>query len=207
MTHDPVRRMYDGIAASYDAMVEREIGQPVYTEALRRLSQAVQALCGPIVDLACGSGQMLARYRADFDPERALVGIDLSPEMVAITAAKLDANADVRVGEMRAPGVAEAAGVLNWFALHHLEAPEAARAIATWYGALAPGGFLSVATWEGQGLVDYGDAADLVAFRHDADAVRGWAAAAGFSVHRCVTQPVEGMPMDAVYLEASRPTG
>lgn len=199
--------MYDGIAASYDAMVEGEIQRPVYTGALRRLEQGVRALPGPVVDLACGSGQMLARYRADFDPERRLVGIDLSQEMVTITAAKLSGNADVRVGDMRAPRVRGAAGLINWFALHHLEAPDAARAVATWYGALAPGGFLSMATWEGEGHVDYGDAADLVAWRHAADAVGGWAVDAGFEVRRRVTQPVEGMPMDAVYLEAARPTG
>ncbi|MEY3013271.1 MAG: hypothetical protein RIT45_2006, partial [Pseudomonadota bacterium] len=66
---DQVREMYDAVAADYDAMVQAEIGQPVYSEALARLATQTRALPGPVVDLACGSGQMLARYRAEFDPE------------------------------------------------------------------------------------------------------------------------------------------
>lgn len=201
---DRVREMYDAIAASYDKMVDAEIEQPVYTEALGRLAAAVRELPGPVVDVACGSGQMLQRYRAELEPARPLVGIDLSPAMVEITAAKLTDPAEVRVGDMVAPEVTGAAAVICWFALHHLEPARAPAAIAAWFRALAPGGCLSLATWEGTGLVDYGDAADIEAWRYEEAAVREMVEQAGFDVVHCEVRPVPDMGMSAVYLDAIR---
>lgn len=201
--NDPVQAMYDAIAPSYDALVDEEIGGPVYTRALTAIAEAVRDLPGPIVDLACGSGQMLQRYHAGFEPDRALVGLDLSPTMVAITARKLP-EAQVRVGDMRAPDVSGAAALICWFALHHLDADQAAEALRVWSDRLSPGGMLSLATWEGTGTVDYGDAADIVAWRHPVDEVRAWVERAGLVVSHCVVEPVEGMGMDAVYLDARR---
>ncbi|MCB9738520.1 MAG: class I SAM-dependent methyltransferase [Deltaproteobacteria bacterium] len=201
---DPVREMYDAFAADYDAMVEAEIGQPVYAEALARLAEQTRDVPGPVVDLACGSGQMLARYRAEFDPERRLIGVDLSPAMVAITAAKLSEGAEVRVGDMRSPNVAGAAGILCWFALHHLPAAEIPATLAAWHDALVPGGTLSLATWEGEGLVDYGGAAEIEAFRYREAKLRAWVEQAGFVEVDCGVEPVPEMPMSAVYLWAKR---
>ncbi|MBT3437180.1 MAG: hypothetical protein HOH02_04785 [Oceanospirillaceae bacterium] len=49
--------MYDEVSSSYNAMM----------------------------DTSCGSGYMLAMYHEQFDQTRSLIGVDLSPEMAAIT--------------------------------------------------------------------------------------------------------------------------
>ena len=67
-----------------------------------------------------------------------------------------------------------------------------------------PGGRLWLATWEGQGPIDYGEHADLVALRYTVEQVRAWAQDAHFRVDRCERVPIEGFDMDAVYLEATR---
>lgn len=202
---DDVRAMYDRMASAYDKMVDAEIHLPIYTDSLGKLASAIAEVPGPVVDVACGSGQMLQRYHEHFDPERALIGLDLSPEMVAITRPKLPSLAEVRVADMREPDVAEASAVICWFALHHLPPAEAPGAIAAWARALGPGGRLSLATWEGAGHIDYGDAADIVAWRYSLEQVRGWVQDAGLEVEDAQVKPVEGLPMDAIYLDAVRP--
>ncbi len=44
---------------------------------------------------------MLRRYHDRYDPERALIGIDLCPRMVEIASAKLDPIAMIVLGDMR----------------------------------------------------------------------------------------------------------
>jgi len=68
------------------------------------------------------------------------------------------------------------------------------------------GGQLVVATWEGTGAIDYGDASDVVALRYREEEIAAWAQAAGFVVDRCVVEPMEGMPMKTLYLEGTKPT-
>ncbi len=81
--------MYDNTADAYAKMMDGEIDLPIYGDVLGRLAGRIDGLAGPVVDTSSGSGHMLFRYRERFDPERALVGVDLSPQMVAITRAKL----------------------------------------------------------------------------------------------------------------------
>jgi ubiquinone/menaquinone biosynthesis C-methylase UbiE len=206
-TATAVRDMYDATADQYASMMDAEIDLPLYDDTLGRLAGRIQNLRGPVVDSACGSGHMLARLRERHAPDRAVLGVDLSPRMVAITAARLGPAGEVEVGDMtRLSGVpsGSAAAVLNFFALHHLDPTGVQDALGTWHRVLAPGGQLVVAAWEGEGVIDYGEHADLVALRTDAGALRRCAEGAGFQVSRCVVEPVEGFPMDAVYLEASR---
>ena len=58
-----------------------------------------------------------------------------------------------------------------------------------------------IAAWEGVGAIDYGDESDIVALRYRSDEITSWTRAAGFTVARCAVEPVEKIPMDAVYLE------
>ena len=74
-------------------------------------------------------------------------------------------------------------------------------AFREWYRILAPGGHLVVATWEGHGAIDYGDESDIVALRYGSDELATCAQEVGFAITRCVVEPVEDFPMDAVYLE------
>lgn len=207
-TLDEVRQMYDEIADSYAQMMEDEIRSPIYADVLGRLRRRIADLGGPVIDTACGSGHMLAMYRECYDIERPLVGVDLSSRMVSIAEGRLDSDARWIVGDMRSLDSVETgscAAALNFFAIHHLDADGAAQAFREWSRVLAPGGQLVVAAWEGSGAIDYGDASAIVAFRYRRAELESWAQRAGFEVDRCRVEPVEDFPMDAVYLEASKP--
>jgi len=207
---DDVRKMYEDTADSYAQMMDAEIDLPVYADVLGRLRDRIATTPGPVLDTACGSGHMLSMYHQRFDQTHPLLGVDLSPRMVSIAAEKLGPKAQVTVGDMRdlAPvGSGSSSAVLNFFALHHLDVEGAKLAFREWHRVLTPGGQLVVATWEGRGAIDYGDASDIVALRYSSDELAAWGQEAGFSITRCVVEPVEDFPMDAVYLEGVKETG
>ena len=202
-----VRDLYEGWAESYAELMDAEIDLPMYADVLSRLSERIVEVEGAMVDTSCGSGHMLHRYRERFDSERAVVGIDLSPRMVEIARARLGPGAEVVVGDMRDLGhipSGSSAAILSFFAIHHLSPEEAVPALAGWGRILRPGGQLLIAAWEGTGAIDYGGESDVAALRYTQEEIAGWAAAAGVRVDRCVVEPVEGMPMQAVYLEGTR---
>jgi ubiquinone/menaquinone biosynthesis C-methylase UbiE len=204
---DEVREVYDETADSYAQMMDAEIGLPVYADVLGRLQRRIANIDGPVVDTACGSGHMLSMYRESYDFGRSLVGVDLSSRMVSIAESKLGSNAQLVVGDMRVLDrveIGSCAAILNFFALHHLDAEGAIRAFGEWYRVLAPGGQLVVAAWEGSGAIDYGDESEIVALMYSSDELESWAKVAGFEINRCKVEPVEDFPMDAVYLEASK---
>ncbi len=206
-SRDDVRAMYEDSADGYAEMMDAEIDLPIYDDTLGRLARRITGITGPVVDTSCGSGHMLERYRERHDPGRALLGVDLSSAMVALTAERLEDGADVHAGDMRElPFVepATAAAVISFYALHHIDPEEAVPTLTEWFRILRTGGQLLLATWEGHGAIDYGDAADLVALRYTTDEVRRWAEEAGFRVDHCAVEPVDDFPMDAVYLEATR---
>ncbi len=202
-----VRELYEESADSYAAMMDAEIDLPVYADILGRLAGRIGALAGPVVDTSCGSGHMLARYRERYDAQRALLGIDLSPRMAAIAGDKLGVDVQILVGDMRDLGEIEsgtAAAVLSFFALHHIGPEEVLAALGEWHRVLRPQGQLVMAAWEGEGAIDYGDVSDVVALRYTRDEIVVWTQEAGFVVDRCVVEPVEEIPMDAVYLEGTK---
>jgi SAM-dependent methyltransferase len=150
---------------------------------------------------------MLSMYHERFEPQRVLVGVDLSPRMVAITQKRLGLDSRVIVGDMRDLSEIEscsAAAVLNYFAIHHLDAGGVRKSFDECYRILVPGGQLLVATWEGTGLIDYGDLANIAAVRYTSARLSSMASDAGFDITRCTVDPVEDFPMDAVYLECRK---
>jgi SAM-dependent methyltransferase len=199
-----VRDIYEATADSYARMMDAEIQLPIYPEVLGRLHCAIDGLPGAVIDAACGSGHMLAMYRDLYKPQRRLVGMDLSPRMVSIARERLGSDADLFVGDMRELRQLEsdsAAALLNWYAVHHLSAAGLREAMKEWFRVLGPGGQLWVAAWEGAGLIDYGNEADIVAVRYSQDELTALAREAGFEITSCVVVPVEDFPMDAVHLE------
>ena len=204
-----IRDFYDASADSYAAIMDSDIELPVYSELLGRLAERIAGQPGTLVDTSCGPGHLLARYHERFEPSRRLIGSDLSPSMVELASARLGPTATVTCGDMRdlaqiRSGTAAAA--ISFFALHHVDSDDAADAMEEWHRILDTEGQLVVATWEGTGPIDYGDSADIVALRYTEDQVVGFATRAGFVVERCVVEPVDEMPMDAVYLEATKAT-
>jgi ubiquinone/menaquinone biosynthesis C-methylase UbiE len=201
-----VRDLYESSADSYADMMNSEIEQTLYTDTLGRLAERIADLSGALVDTSCGPGHMLQRYHELFDPDRSLIGIDLSPRMVELAKSRLGTAAVVSVADMRnlrGIGTASAAAVLSFFAIHHLEPDGVSAALGEWYRILRPEGQLMIATWEGSGPIDYGGASDVVAYRYSKDEITGWVREAGFEIDRCVVEVVEDMPMRAVYLDAS----
>ena len=201
---DEVRDMYETSADSYAEMMDSEIDLPIYSDVLGRLSKRIAKMPGILIDTSCGSGHMLSMYHERYDASRQLLGVDLSPRMVGIASRRLGSTARVVVGDMRDLGLVEpgsAVAVLSFFALHHLDPGDAGVALLEWHRALQLGGQLVLSVWEGAGAIDYGGESNIVAFRYSDDEISSWAEAAGFSITRCVTEAVEGFPMDAVYLE------
>lgn len=205
---EKVRELYENTADSYAAMMDTEINLSVYSDTLGRLAERIANVPGPVLDTSCGTGHMLSRYRERYDSERWLVGIDLSPRMVALAGENLESVAETRTGDMRdLHGIEDdsMAAVLSFFAIHHLDREDVQLAFREWCRVLAPGGQLVVAAWEGVGLIDYGGETDVLALRYTMDEITACAEATGFAVDRCVVEPVEGMPMKGVYLEGTRP--
>lgn len=199
--------MYENAADSYAAIMDAEIDLPVYSDILSRLAERTADISGALIDTSCGPGHMLSRYHERYDPDRKLVGVDISPQMVAIASTSLGPAADVRLGDMRDLDWIQTESVaagLSFFAIHHIEPEEIAVAFQEWARVMCPGGQFVVAAWEGTGLIDYGEESDILAIRYTAKEVTSWVDAAGFAVNRCVVEPVVGMPMDALYLEATR---
>lgn len=149
--------MYEDNADSYFDMMEKEINLPVYQDMLGGLHQNIANTPGTLVDTACGSGHMLAMFRSKFDSNRPLIGLDISPRMVALSKSLLDDDGLLMVGDMRSIPA-----------------------------------------------IDYGEESEIVALRYTRQELIDVANQAGFSVKRCVVEPVEGFPMDAIYLECNK---
>jgi len=204
-SREEVREMYEGTADSYARMMDAEIDLPIYSDILGRLQERLGNKAGTLIDTACGSGHMLLRYHERFDGSRSLMGVDLSPRMVAIATERLGRRARIVDGDMcEIPDVeaGTAVAVLNFFALHHFDQEGVGEALQEWRRVLQPGGELLLATWEGSGVIDYGDESEIIALRYCSDELKLWVSEAGFKVTRCVIEPVEGLPMEAIYLEA-----
>ncbi len=203
---EEVREFYESSADSYNSMMDTEIDLPMYATALSGLAERIAALNGAVLDSSCGSGHMLERLK-EYTPGRTLLGIDLCPRMVAISRRRLGSSATVVEGDMRS--LSHVAGgtcatVLSYFALHHVDLTALHACFVEWYRVLTPEGQLLVATWEGEGDIDYGSETDIVAMRYQSDEVTNAASGAGFRIDTCSVGEVEGMEMAAVYLAATK---
>lgn len=196
--------MYDSNADSYSKMMDSEIKLPIYPEELSRLHKNIANIPGALLDTACGSGHMLAMYRSEYDSHRSLIGIDISPSMVSIAAERLGKQATIEVGDMRSlPGIESGivAGVINFFAVHHLDIESIRESFLEWNRVLVSKGRLLIAAWEGSGVIDYGEDSDIVALRYTSVELSELAETSGFMVSRCLVKPVDGFPMDSIYLD------
>ena len=203
-----VRKLYEETAESYNQMMDSEIRLPIYADTLSRLSDRIAELPGVIVDTSCGSGHMLELYHSSYDSERSLVGVDLSPKMVEIAKRRLGVNIKALVGDMldlRMISSRSSAAVISFFGIHHLNPEDVLLAFREWHRILCQQGQLIIATWEGTGLIDYGDEADVVALRFTKNEIESWVVESGFVVDHCIVETIEEMQMDAIYLEASKP--
>ena len=109
--------------------------------ALDLLAQIGAVPEGPVVDLGCGDGAVAAALAARF-PDRALIGVDTSPAMLA-KAAETGAYSELVEADIArwtpdtAPAVIFSNAALHWLDGHDVLMPRLA-------GLLAPGGVLAV---------------------------------------------------------------
>jgi len=202
-----VRELYDSSVDQYAQMMDSEIGLPVYGEILCRLKDRITDVEGCLLDTSCGTGHLLELYHKKFDPNRELMGMDLSPAMVVNSDARIGKIATVQVGDMRdlsnfSP--TSLAAILSFFAVHHLNSNEVKNAFRVWFETLKVGGQIIVGTWEGSGVIDYGESSDVIALRYTKEDLAPSLESAGFTVDRCWVEDVEGFSMKALYLEGSK---
>jgi ubiquinone/menaquinone biosynthesis C-methylase UbiE len=89
----------------------------MYADVLRRLQTRIANTPGTLIDTAFGPGHMLSMYQAQYDSQRALVGIDLPPSMVSLAQQRRGSRARVGFGDMRDLNEFQsgaAAAVINW---------------------------------------------------------------------------------------------
>jgi SAM-dependent methyltransferase len=141
--HHSVRRSYDTVAEVYAAGFRDELaGKPLDRALLACLAE--QAEDGrPIADLGCGPGHVAAWLA---DQGMPAVGIDLSPEMVAVGRRDYP-RVEFRVGDVLELPAAdgEFGAALAFYSIIHLEAGELPRAFEEIRRVLRPGGLFLVA--------------------------------------------------------------
>lgn len=204
---EEVTKMYDDTAESYNTMMDKEINLPVYIETLQLLDELIKVIPGSLIDTSCGSGQMLQLFHEKCDPDRPLIGVDISHKMCDITANRLGASADIFSGDMKNLDMipsGSAAALLSYFALHHLDLPDFSAALKEWNRVLCKGGWLLIAAWEGTGKIDYGEFSDLSAQKYPEQEISRLISENGFFIDRSITEYVEDMQMNALYLEATK---
>ncbi len=202
-----VRDMYDAEAESYSEMMDSEIEHPIYADTFERLQIRIANVSGPLIDAPCGSGHMLSMYHEKYDRERALIGVDLSPQMVAIAAQRLGSAADIMVSDIRKLDTVQsdsAAAVISHFAFQHLDPGGVTEALKEWHRVLKVGGQLVIAAWAGAGAIDHFAESDLVAINYDVDALTAMIRESGFSISKNFVETDEEMKMDAVYIEGAK---
>src|SRR5499426_1170280 len=146
-----IRDSYDSAARAYaDHLASELAGKPLDRHLLNRFAEEVRDR-GLVADLGCGPGHV-ARYL--HDQGVTVLGIDLSPEMVA-QAQRLNPGLDFKVDDMRKLGLPDAglAGVIAFYSIVHFEPGELTAVMAEMRRALAPGGLALVAFHVGHDVV------------------------------------------------------
>jgi SAM-dependent methyltransferase len=149
MTEADTARSYDRIADEYTRRIYRELdGKPADRAILDRFAERLQSR-GIVCDLGCGPGHV-ARYLADRG--LAMIGVDLSPGMVA-RAAALNPDIPFYTGDMLAldqPDTAWA-GIAAFYSIIHIPPSEVVNALREMRRVLKPNGLLLLAFHLGEG--------------------------------------------------------
>lgn len=202
-----VRDLYEESASGYEQVMNEEIGLPIYDFVLRDLASRLDTLAGAIVDSSCGPGHMLDRIAREYAPAREIIGVDISPSMIERARKRLGPSAAFIEGDMGSlPQLRDGscAAVISFYAIHHVDVDSFRQCLLEWHRILAPGGYLLLAAWEGQGPIDYGDASDVIARRYRLSEIVEGIASVGLQVERQSVQDVDDFDMDAVHVLATK---
>ena len=151
MTTGTVRRRYDLLASFYDQVT---LDRLVYGEARRHAVELLALRPGDtVLDVGCGTGLSLSLLRDAVGPNGTVVGVDLSPMMLARARARVAAHGwgNVHllardVTELRSEDlpVASAAPRAALFALSLSTIPRPQKVLSAVAGLLAPDGRVAV---------------------------------------------------------------
>lgn len=201
---------YEAVAATYADMLLDELDHKPFDRWF--LARVAELAAGrPIADIGCGPGHVTAMLAAA-NPD--VVGFDISPAMVDVARRAFPALR-FSVGDFRAlpsPAGGGAWGaIVALYAFVHMATDELDATFATLAEALAPGGWLTVATHVGPEVRHrddwWGHPVDIDFVLHEPRAVRAAVARAGFEVVEWyVRAPIDGIEVatDRLYLIARR---
>lgn len=140
------------IVAAYSAAADHFDGLPFWHHFGRRTIERLHLPAGArVLDLCCGTGASALPAAERVGPTGHVVGVDLTPALVAqarvAAAARGYANIEFRVADVTAlevaPGILDA--VVSVFGLFFLD--DMAGALARAWSWLAPGGQLAITVW------------------------------------------------------------
>lgn len=140
-----VAGVFDRAADSYDA-----VGVPWFGPIARALVEELDVRPGErALDLGCGRGAALLPLAEAVGDGGHVLGVDLAPRMVELTARDLAHLPQVRVtvGDARDPGLPPASCDVVTASLVLFFLPEPGAAVRTWADVLVPGGRLGVTTF------------------------------------------------------------
>lgn len=137
--------VFDRAADTYD-----DVGVPWFRPIAQGLVDELAVQPGEsVLDVGCGRGAALLPLARAAGPTGRVLGIDLAPRMVELTAADVAdlPQVSVRVADAGAPGLPPASFDVVASSLVLFFLPDPAAGMAQWVRLLAPGGRLGVATF------------------------------------------------------------
>lgn len=137
--------VFDRAADTYDA-----VGVPWFRPIAERLVDELAVQVGErALDVGCGRGAALFPLADAVDPTGSVVGIDLSPRMVELTAVEVAdrPNVQVLIGNAVAPDLPPSSFDVIASSLVLFFLPDPAGAMARWTDLLVPGGRLGISTF------------------------------------------------------------
>lgn len=143
---DPVAT-FDEVAARYDA-VDVDFFTPIGAELVRRAGIAPG---DHVLDVGCGRGAVLRPAAAAAGASGRVIGIDLAPAMVALTAEAMAAEptVTVRTGDAQDPGYPPGTFDVITAGLVMFLLPDPVAAVAGYRRMLRPGGRFAFSTFAG----------------------------------------------------------
>jgi ubiquinone/menaquinone biosynthesis C-methylase UbiE len=140
--------VFDRAAQTYDS-VDVEWFGPIARGLVAELQPAPKER---VLDIGCGRGAALFPLAEAVGPEGHVLGIDISPRMIAATAEDAAAfpQVELRVADATTPGLPPSSYDLIASSLVLFFLNDPALAVTMWRELLVPGGRLGVATFSGQ---------------------------------------------------------
>jgi SAM-dependent methyltransferase len=184
---DRVPSSYDQVAVPYEhAFLDELDAKPFDRDLLFRFADVGH---GPIADVGFGPGQVGAFLRGT---RRHVIGVDLSPAMVRLAAARLDA---CMVADVRALPFADGClgGVVAFHSLIHLPRDGLASALDEIRRVPPRGGCVLVSAHEGVGTIEQdeflGEPVPFVATLFTLDELEGALRKSGLRIRRAECRP------------------